>query len=513
MRNALLLLLGLSCLSAFGSTDVAITALTADKTTAQTGEDVRLTIRVRNHGADTALGVNLNVGSTFGTPLHSLGSSAPNGWRCSTSFANCYASELPAGSDAEIALHVALPPRVSHLGFAIDARVTAMNESPFDTDNNGAGVSIQLQPSSRVADLSVSLTAPPNPVPESTAMTLAADVRNIGPHHLSDVRALIYVSLSGKPLTFGGDGWTCVPDQEGLTATCRRQSLVSGERAPLDVHYTTPDRSAMVDTRVRVFAAQPHLDPEPFNEDVSHLIFVGDAANWSRVLLPITTTDIPGANGSVWKTEIAGFIDPMSGVTIEPEGCGPIEDPCSLPPQGRSFDVRGEDLVVDESGSQFIYLSRAAASGFQVSTRVYDASKSDETSGAFLPTARDDDFSENGFTLVGIPVSEQFRARLRIYDYDGRNAARVEVGLYGDEETDPFYSGAHVLFSEPGLFTFTTALLPSHPASTQIDLSALIPAGYSRVRVAVRPLDEPLKLWGFVTVTNNATSHVTIIAP
>ena len=54
---------------------------------------------------------------------------------------------------------------------------------------------------------------------------------------------------------------------------------------------------------------------------------------------------------------------------------------------------------------------------------------------------------------------------------------------------------------------------PTHPVIPgylQLELGQLLPlAGISTVRVDVEPTDPALKLWSFVSVTNNDTHHVT----
>ena len=117
---------------------------------------------------------------------------------------------------------------------------------------------------------------------------------------------------------------------------------------------------------------------------------------------------------------------------MEPDGCSALEDPCSLLPLNRSFDVFDEDLVYDGLGPQFIYVAKNEASKVKASTRVYDASRSDTTAGAFVPMPRDADFSSEGFSLVGIPAAPQFRSTLRIYDVTGQS--NVE---YDSTQTTP----------------------------------------------------------------------------
>lgn len=508
MKRSLLLLLCSLALSvhALGNADVALTSFTANKTTVQSGEDVTLTIRLKNLGADAAIDTNLNLLNTYGEPLHVLSSSASAGWVCSSVYPNCWATSFAAGAETEVTLTVLTPPTVRPSTFSIEAFTSSGNES--EISNNRLALTIALQASTRVADLSLSLSAPPNPVAEQAPVTLAYDVRNGGPQDLNDVRVAVYVSSTQLPLTFAGNGWTCA--QDTTVSTCRRASLAAGTNAPLEVRLTTSAASELV-THAGVFAVQPHLDPNLSNEQVWRTFSVGDAANWRRILLPLTATDVAGANGSLWKSELSAVIE-SPGITTVPDGCGGLEDPCARPPVNKLFDIRNE-FYADEFGSQFLYVAREDAAKLKVATRVYDASKSGETAGAFIPSARDDDFSAEGFSLIAIPVGTEFRSTLRIYEYNATDGGVVDIALFGDDADQPFYRGSLQLASWP-LETLTTALLPSHPAMVQVDLSSLIPAGrYSRVRVQARPQEDGMKLWGFVSITNNTTSHVTVVTP
>ena len=83
-------------------------------------------------------------------------------------------------------------------------------------------------------------------------------------------------------------------------------------------------------------------------------------------------------------------------------------------------------------------------------------------------------------------MAPEFRSTLRLYDATGTNGRDVELALYGDAESEPFLRTTETLRTIDGPGTATTALLPYYPASAQLDLSALIPAGYTRLRV-LRP--------------------------
>ncbi len=513
MRRLLLaLLLCFSALSlhALGNGDFAISSLGLDKTEAQTGEPITLTIGVKANGPDVSADININLFNSWGEPLNVLAAAAPAGWQCSPVFANCWAPTMAAGTEAQIILQLTTPPVARQDAFTITVHASSGNDGVFD--NNSRTIPLTLRTSTRVAELQLELTAPQNPVPEGSPLTYLFTARNAGPQDLSDVR--MGVSLNGANLgafTLAGAGWTC--NVAGFNGTCSRASLGAGASALLELKYTAPSTPGEVSVNALLFAAQAHVDPNPSNERRQLVTYVGDASTWSRVLLPLTDTDIPGANGSLWKTELTGFIDSATLVHIVPEGCGSREDPCQLPPAGVAIDLRRESLIGSGFPAQFIYVRKPDAKKLIVSTRVYDASKSTETAGAFVPTARDEDFSAEGFNVIGVPVAEQFRSTLRVYDATASVDGQIQFRLFGDEEKVPFHTGVAQLVSDPNRITFTTALLPAHPSIAQIDLSALIPPRYSRVRVQVATDDGSLRLWGFVSVTNNQTSHVSVIAP
>ncbi|HEX7153609.1 MAG TPA: hypothetical protein VF618_19125 [Thermoanaerobaculia bacterium] len=515
MRHVLvvlaLCLVSLSAIAQLPNADVEVAALSVDKTTVLSGDRFTLTFRVRNNGSDAARDVNMNVANSYGTRFAIVGATAPAGWMCSAVFATCWTPELAPGSEAEMTMTLLAPAQVRP-GASLTVTLFAATATDRVHDNNRRQVAIALQRSSRQANLSMTMSAPPNPVAPGAPVTVTFGVRNDGPDALSNIRLPIRFELFGQtpPVTYEGAGWTCAP-RDGITL-CQRESLAAGTVAPLEVRFGTPDVDASIYLEATVYADQPHSDDDPTGEQLSHTVHAGDASDWARILLPLTIEDTPGANGSLWKTEITALIDTDEGLRMYPGGCGGLEDPCSPPPLQRAFDAREENLVIGSGTAQFIYVTRQYADFFRVNTRVYDSARDTETAGAFVPSARDDDFSPNGVSLLGIPVAPQFRSTLRVYDYDGRDTA-VLVSLYGDDANEPFSTTTHSLRAT-FQFLQTTALLPGQPATAQIDLTPLIPAGtYERVRVTVRPLQSGPRLWGFVSITNNETHHVTVVTP
>ena len=56
----------------------------------------------------------------------------------------------------------------------------------------------------------------------------------------------------------------------------------------------------------------------------------------------------------------------------------------------------------------------------------------------------------------------------------------------------------------------TTSVGPVQPATIQLEIGQLLAlGGIDTLRVDVEPLDPTVRLWSFVSVTNNDTHHVT----
>ena len=499
-----------------GSADFAITALTVDKTTVVSGERVTLTLQVRNDGPGPSIDTNINIFNTHGVRMLVVASSAPAGWQCSPLYTNCWASSFPSGGQATLTMTLLAPTQMRpDTSLTLTAHGTASRDPNYE--NNRQEVTVTLQASPRAADLSMALAPPPSPVAKGTPAVVTFAARNNGPDPISNIRVPLRIggtaSAPFSPVEFQGNGWQC-GSQGSDIFLCTRPQLAAGETAYIEARFTTPASDSEIYLQSDIYADQPHVDDDPSNDWEWFRVSVGNASDWSRILLPIIMEETPGANGSLWKAELTGLIDSAQGLRHVPEGCGGREDPCSPPPRKRAFDMRQEDFVVTQGLAQFVYVDKAHAPQFQVSTRVYDSARAEETAGAFVPSPRDEDFSAEGFGLIGIPVAGPFRSMLRIYDYDAHGGAEVLVELYGDDAQTPFASNVYALDAGPQQFTLTTAQLPGAPAVAQVDLTPLAgAAAYERVRVSVRPVTPGLRLWGFVSITNNETHHVTVLTP
>ncbi|HEX8410834.1 MAG TPA: hypothetical protein VF883_18365 [Thermoanaerobaculia bacterium] len=162
---------------------------------------------------------------------------------------------------------------------------------------------------------------------------------------------------------------------------------------------------------------------------------------------------------------------------------------------------------------QYFYVRPADANKFRFNARLYDAARVDTTAGAEIPVVRDGDFRSDVIALLNVPVGAQYRHTLRIYDADGRDGALARIRIYSGDELEPRLTVVRELRQFSPRVT-TTALLPAHPAFAQDELSQLLPlADLEPLRVEIEPVDPVVRLWAFISITNNVTHHVTLVTP
>jgi len=508
----LILLASLHTLHAHAAPNLVMTSLTTSKTAVTTGERFTIVVRVANQGPDAAANVTLYVGTNYEeTGMMFVATTAPAGWTCGGSYygiMQCSAASFAAGAQAELSSVALAPSRViAGTAFKVTGNVFTttggINQDKRETE-------LALTPSSRHAELSIRETPSANPILESTPGTVTFDVRNDGPDEAHNLTVPIRVDFGPTSVAISGAGWQC--DDDGLPfwlTVCRRASIAAGTSAPIEVRFTSLAHEGSMYFEGRVIAEE-NDDAGPGPNLAAVDVSVGSPARWTRILLPVTATDIPGAFGSLWKTEYTLLLR-EGGVFVPWCEAQPIADPCGGPPVGRQIQTRG--FIFQFASSQFLYV-RDDASKVSVHARVYDSSRAGETAGAELPLAREDDFTTGTISLVGIPVAAQYRHTLRVYDGDGRGGSRVAIDMYGDSGATPFFSTIATLATPEHTFTLTTALLPAFPAALQLDLGALADTSpYKSLRVDIRPLDQNLRIWGFASITNNDTHHVTVVTP
>ena len=134
-------------------------------------------------------------------------------------------------------------------------------------------------------------------------------------------------------------------------------------------------------------------------------------------------------------------------------------------------------------------------------------------------TARTE-FTNGTITLNDVPTDARFRQTLRVYSLDSSKPSMVRISVLGIRlNTDEIRSSPDVLIgSQDRALSDHHEWLPINtltiPGFLEIsDIGSMAPVtGYDLVRVDVQPLDTS-SVWAFVSITNNETQHITVIAP
>ena len=212
--------------------------------------------------------------------------------------------------------------------------------------------------------------------------------------------------------------------------------------------------------------------------------FTYGATDFRRLLLPVLMIDeIAGAQGSRWKTELAGF----NGASFTPQVS------TARPGSGR-----------------FIYFPSATADSVVLNLRARDVSRESENLGTEIPVVGvADTFGPSStIPLLNIPMQQQYRQKIRIYDFEGEYGRTVTVRVYGDNAT----SGA-LTFQVKLSSGSTAADYPDYPGQADINLDQMPELfRFSRVNVTIETPAEG-RFWAFATVTNNETQLITTVTP
>ena len=216
---------------------------------------------------------------------------------------------------------------------------------------------------------------------------------------------------------------------------------------------------------------------------------------YERFLLPVFTTPVQGAFGSEFRMELSGVNTgklPMLLFALE-KSCAPLPE-CILPEseavvrlEPLDNDLKDERLVGLGNPGTFFYVTKGREKDLSTNLRVYDTSRAAENFGTEIPIVSSDEFRREPFALTGVPRDPRFRSTLRIYAAEP-TTVKVTIGN----------QVSFVTLSGSDGFRF--------PAYAQL---GDVPGG----RVVIEPDPNGPAVWGFISVTNNETQHITTITP
>ncbi|HEX8252137.1 MAG TPA: hypothetical protein VF846_03230 [Thermoanaerobaculia bacterium] len=486
------------------STDVGITRFyTDDRTTLATGERVSVNVFWKNFGSIPAESVTVEFGA--GSGAFFITGAGTEHWPCQpTVGGNSFvcSGHIAPGDEAHMVATMRTPAHGT--SFSLTATVRAVTPDP-NLQNNTRTLTYQLARSSTHAELQVSPSSQTHNGAPGSPVTVPVNVVNAGPDTARNLIAVVNFEPGRLVrVNASGAGWTCLhPEDAPWVMLCTRPQLGPGVSAPITVQTTIPEQAGAHRIGMRV-SAERGYDPVPANDQM--LVTLNDSGvppvqpeAWKRILVPLIPVTAPGVNGALWRAETTMLI--RSDVAI------PVGSTTSLP-INVPFDASTFLTPRNNSIGQFIYVRASDEAKLSMNSRVWDASREAQTAGAGIPTVREHKFRSTTQAIVGIPVAPHYRHTLRVYDFDGRSGTPVTIRLYANDELTPRATVQRTLT----VATDANAdpLMPHSPAFLQLDPATLgAIAGASTMRIEVEPLQQDVRLWAFVSVTNNETHHVT----
>ena len=302
-------------------------------------------------------------------------------------------------------------------------------------------------------------------------------------------------SVGGTLITITGSGFEFCP---AYMAACSTATVRIGGKAAEVVERTAE----------RLVVRTPSHSSGTYDVEVSNLggtarrtnAFTYGSRAFARFLLPVFIEgEVTGVHGSRWTTELTGFLRGTGTTRVTDE------------PSNASADVIGSGVAFTPSVDterqglgRFIYVSTEAAERITLNLRARDVSRSSENLGVEVPvvSAQDTFGPDSIIAIINVPVAEQYRQKLRVYDFEGEYGRTVRVNVGGVVTRELTMSSGDV----GGDF-------PAYPGYAELDLNTIPELqGRNNVTVTIETPDEG-RFWAYVSVTNNNTQQVTTVTP
>ncbi|HEX6098931.1 MAG TPA: hypothetical protein VF432_21635 [Thermoanaerobaculia bacterium] len=511
----------LALLAALLSLDTAAQLSTSIATAASgvaTGGTIAFTGEVRNtHSSPLSFGYTFSVDEGR---IVAIGD--PNCGYVVHYLVQCSVRNLAAGAAIPFRFTAQATNDEAQVGQVLSASVTASTVIPDDQPVfSSAHEQVPIARSPARVDLAVTVSPgsfDPQPQPLD-AIEQTVTVTNLGPAVAAPVtiafdasgavRALRLVSASAP--------WTCTPDPgPSVHFACTISRLGAGETSTLRLRLsTTVARSYSVQVTAWTAGA---TDPNLTNSIATGSIVAGTAADFARVLVPVLANETPGARAT-WTSHLSAMASGQDATlffcTVQCDAGGACMSQCLTNGlalgAGRTERIWPGALPGAAPQGVLMYVERGAEPRTAFSGRL-SSSRSSEARGVELPVVRESEFRTDRLVLPGIRLDAEHRFLLRVYDPDALPGSGVTIRLFEGflsrvlaEVTLPLTARQDTLFS-----------LPAFPGYTQTSaiFDPVLPASGSRdVGLEILGLRPGQKIWAFVSATENAGEHVTLITP
>jgi hypothetical protein len=215
-----------------------------------------------------------------------------------------------------------------------------------------------------------------------------------------------------------------------------------------------------------------------------------------RLYVPGLVSNLPGVGGAVWNTELWATNTSNQPVLYSLVPCTLSAGCILFATVSPQWTVIRTDVVPRPTG-EWVGFDPA----IQLEARIRDLSRNALSAGVELPIVRETDFRSDEVNLNGISQDSRFRVTLRIYGLDAGGQVTVEQ------------------IDELGHLIRTTPVVLAPPDNPQIVAGYAqlavdnVPDVRAPLRIRIRPIGGAPRIWAFASVTNNATSEVTLIQP
>ena len=299
-------------------------------------------------------------------------------------------------------------------------------------------------------------------------------------------------------------------DQSGVITLFSSQNNLAGATA---VHFGTTTAEIVQAFNFRIDVKPPDLPPgtydvivdktpEPLRATAAYHVpkpvpASHNPAFYERILFPAFWSG-NGAFGAKWRSQ-ATMYNGNNFINPPPPG-----DPTifTFAPLTTSVAIAGSLMP---NGTIEI-LPRQANAHVDYGLNVRDVSRDPLDLGTEIPVVRESQLFARPFSIANVPNDPRYRITLRVYDVDGPTTFVLR-----------FFNGSTQLLPDTAIALDADHQLRDGGVAVIDDLVAKYPqlAGNARLRIEIDPLirSGARAAWGFVSITNNDTQHVTVISP
>lgn len=230
------------------------------------------------------------------------------------------------------------------------------------------------------------------------------------------------------------------------------------------------------------------------------------------VLVPIAFSPgqiVNGTFGSQWAGEV--WVHNASSTSLASlQGSGPCIPVCQ-----DQFPPGALDVLVPisnhQDGGAILNVPPGVEHQVHFSARLYELSRRSQPTGVDVPVIKESQFFTTAKEFLGIPVDDDLRVTVRVYDPRARRGTAVRVEILDFQGivlagTTLYPGNDFVVRDEPP----TLVILPGMDRILNVveTFPQVKNSDYFQIRVT--PLDG-MTFWAFVSVTDNSTQHVLLI--